>query len=265
MNSLRRILGALLFATALSAPPALATSFSIDQSDLYYIATEQGWGIQLVQRGSVIFATLFVYGPTGTPTWYVSTMNSTDGATWDGDLYATTGPYFATLPFNPANVAATKVGTMHWQPQTIAAGTLTYDVNGVIIVKNVTRQSLVLDDYSGTYLGAFHASAINCSNPTDNAPPADIPFATITVAQTGQSVTLTISAFGVMLTVTGTASQDGQFGSLAGTYSGAGEIGNATLSQMNVQTNSLSAVFSLQSTNIGCLTAGYLVGMRSGS
>ncbi len=265
MNSLRRILGAFLLAAALSAPTARATSFSIDQSDLYYIVTESGWGVQLVQRGSVIFATLFVYGPTGGPTWYVSTMDSIDGVTWDGDLYATTGPYFAALPFNPANVVATKVGTMHWQPQTVAAGTLTYDVNGVIIVKNVTRQSLALDDYNGTYLGALHASAINCSNPADNVPPTDIPLATITVAQTGQSIALTISGFGVVLTVTGTVSQDGQFGSIAGTYSGAGEIGNATLSQMNVQTNSLSAVFSLQSTNIGCLTAGYLVGMRSGS
>ena len=65
---------------------------------------------------------------------------------------------------------------MHWQPQTVAAGTLTYDVNGIIIVKNVTRQSLVLDDYNGTYLGAIHASAVNCTNPADNAPPADIPF-----------------------------------------------------------------------------------------
>jgi hypothetical protein len=262
VNSLRRVFGALLLATAFSVPTASATSFSIDQSDLYYIATESGWGIQLVQRGSVIFATMFVYGPNGTPTWYVSTMNSANGVTWDGDLLATTGPYFATVPFNPANVSATKVGTMHWQPQSVAAGTLTYDVNGVAILKNVTRQSLVLDNYAGTYLGAFHASAINCSNPSDNTPPTDIPFSTITVVQSGQSVTLTLSAFGVVLTVTGTLSQDGQFGSIAGTYSGAGEVGNATVSQMNVQTKSFSAVFSLQSTNIGCLTAGYLVGMR---
>jgi hypothetical protein len=45
------------------ASPTYATSFSTDQSDLYYVVIESGWGIQLVQGGSVIFATLFVYGP----------------------------------------------------------------------------------------------------------------------------------------------------------------------------------------------------------
>ena len=265
MKSLCRAFCALAIATCLCAPLATATSFSVDQSDLYFIVAESGWGIQLVQRGSVIFATMFVYGPSGTPTWYVSTMHSSDAVTWTGDLYATTGPYFATVPFDPLNVVATKVGTMTWQPQTTATGLLTYDVNGIGIAKNVTRQTLVLDDYSGTYLGAVHAGATSCANPADNAPATDFPFATITVSQNGQSVTLTISFLGVPLTVTGTLSQDGQFGSIVGTYSGSGELGNALVTQMNVQAKSLTATFSLQSTNLGCLDSGYFAGMRSGT
>ena len=73
MKMLRRAACVLLAAVSFSALPAYATSFSTDQSDLYYIVAESGWGIQLVQRGSVIFATMFVYGPSGTPTWYVAT------------------------------------------------------------------------------------------------------------------------------------------------------------------------------------------------
>src|SRR5438270_9660713 len=114
MMSLRRAACVLLTAASFFASPAYSTSFSVDQSDLYYITAESGWGIQLVQRGSVIFATMFVYGPSGAPTWYVATMDSTDGATWTGDLLATTGPYFATVPFNPLSVTVTKVGTMTW-------------------------------------------------------------------------------------------------------------------------------------------------------
>ena len=265
MRSLCRVFGVLALAIGLSAQPAAATSFSTDQSDLYYITAESGWGIQLVQRGSVIFATMFVYGPSGAPTWYVATMDSTDGATWTGDLLATTGPYFATVPFNPLSVTVTKVGTMTWAPQTSATGLLTYDVNGIVIVKNVTRQTLVFDDYSGTYLGAIHASATGCTSPSDNSPPADLPLTTITVSQSGQSITLTISILSVPLTITGILSQDGQFGSITGTYAGSGEVGNASVSQMNVQTHSLTATFSLQSTNLGCLDSGYFAGMRSGS
>jgi hypothetical protein len=265
MRSLCRAFGALALAIGLAAQPAAATSFSTDQSDLYYIAAESGWGIQLVQRGSVIFATMFVYGPNGAPTWYVATMSSTDGITWTGDLLATTGPYFATVPFNPLNVTVTKVGTMTWAPQTTASGLLTYDVNGIAIAKNVTRETLVLDDYSGTYLGAVHASATGCTSPSDNAPPFDFPLATITVSQSGQSITMTISVVGVALMISGTLSQDGQFGSITGTYTSPDEVGNASVSQMNVQAHSLAATFSLQSTNLGCLDTGYFAGMRSAS
>src|SRR5215469_6275549 len=168
MNALRRAACVVLAALSLIATPASATAFSIDQSDIYYIAAESGWGIQLVQRGSIIFATIFIYGPSGAPTWYVATMNSTDGVTWTGDLLATTGPYFATLPFNPANVTVAKVGSMTWVPTSATAGTLTYIVNGTTIVKQVTRQSLALDNYSGTYLGAMHFASTGCTNPADN-------------------------------------------------------------------------------------------------
>jgi hypothetical protein len=69
MKSLRCALCVLGLAVSLFAPTALATSFSTDQSDLWYIVAESGWGMQLVQRGNIIFATLFFYGQSST-TWY---------------------------------------------------------------------------------------------------------------------------------------------------------------------------------------------------
>src|SRR6266403_561727 len=128
MTALRRAACVLLAAASFLASPAYSTSFSIDQSDLYYLPAESGWGIQLVQRGSVIFATMFVYGPSNTPTWYVATMQFAGNFTWTGDLNATTGPYFGTVPFNPANVVATKVGTMTGVAPPVEPGTLNYDV-----------------------------------------------------------------------------------------------------------------------------------------
>ena len=75
MNAFRRAACVLLAAVSFSASPAYSTAFTTDQSDLWYILAESGWGMQLVQRGSVIFATLFVYGPSGAPTWYVASMS----------------------------------------------------------------------------------------------------------------------------------------------------------------------------------------------
>ncbi|HSS27803.1 MAG TPA: hypothetical protein VLL50_07585, partial [Usitatibacter sp.] len=60
--------------------------------------------MQLVQRDNTIFATLFVYGQNNQPTWYVSTMQHSASLTWTGPLYATTGPWFGTVPFNANNV-----------------------------------------------------------------------------------------------------------------------------------------------------------------
>jgi len=206
---------------------------------------------------------MFVYGPSNTPTWYVATMQFAGNFTWTGDLYATTGPYFGTVPFNPANVVATKLGTMTWVAQTVETGTLNYDVDGVAVTKVVVRQSLVLDDYSGTYLGAFHGSATGCTNPADNAAPFDIPLTTISVTQSGQTISITVSVLGIAFVISGTLSQSGQFGTVVGTYTATGgEVGNASVSAMNVQVNALTATFSLSSTNIGCQDVGYLAGIR---
>ena len=265
MTTLCRTACVLLVAAAsFLASPASSTSFSIDQSDLYYIPAESGWGIQLVQRGSVIFGTMFVYGPSNTPTWYVATMQFAGNFTWTGDLYATTGPWFGAVPFNPANVAARKVGTMTWAAQTVETGTLSYVVDGVAVTKNVVRQTLVFDDYSGTYLGALHITATGCTNPADNAS-GEIPFVTISVIQSGSSISIAISVLGTsLLTISGTLSQSGQFGSILGAYtSDVGELGNATVSAMNVQVNALAATLLLNSTNVGCQDAGYFAGMRS--
>jgi len=165
MSSIRRALCALAVIVSLFPPPVCATAFSTDSSDLWYIQAESGWGIQLVQRGSVIFGTMFVYDPTGAPTWYVATMQSIGNLVWSGDLYATTGPWFGTVPFNPANVSARKAGTMTWTLQTIKSGILTYVVDGVLVIKNVTRQTLVFDNFSGYYLGAIHLAITGCFRP----------------------------------------------------------------------------------------------------
>jgi hypothetical protein len=263
MKTLRHTACVLLAAASLLASPAYATSFTADQSDLYYIVTEQGWGIQLVQRGTVIFATLFVYGPSGQPTWYTATMDYTSGLTWTGALYATTGTYFG-APWNPALLTVNPVGTMTWTAQTVDTGLLIYVVNGVTVVKTVTRQALVLDDFSGHYFGGVHDVVTGCPNPAANGTFDLGGF--IDIAQSGAAVTIVSTGLtGVVCTYTGTLTEAGQMGAMnAATFSCSdGSAGDIALGELQVTPVAIGGTFAaLYSNPPGCFSNGWLGGFR---
>src|SRR6202158_6383245 len=122
MKTMRCLFASLLLAIATLSSPAWPTSFSTDQSDLWYIPSESGWGIQFVQRGSVIFATRFVYDQFNIPIWYAATMSSVGSFTWSGDLLLTNGPWFGTVPFNTSAATFRRVGTMRWVGSTVTTG-----------------------------------------------------------------------------------------------------------------------------------------------
>ena len=265
MSAIRVLFAAILFATASLVTPAEATSFSTDNSDLWWVPAESGWGMQLVQRGSVIFATMFVYDPTGTPIWYTATLNpQAQPFTWSGDLLLTNGPWFGTVPFNPRAVGYRRVGTMTWTATSVTDGTLRYAVDGVNVVKNPTRQTLVNENYSGTYNGATYVSVTGCFNPSGNG--SGNQFETFYVTQNGQNVSISsVNPYnGTTITIDGLLSQGGQFGSVSGTYTSSfGEIGNVLLFEMNVQLNTFSTRAVFSSTNTGCTSVGQFGGMRA--
>jgi len=191
-------------------------------------------------------------------------MNFVSGSTWTGDLYTGTGPYFGTVPFNADNVVARKAGTMTWVPQTLGTGTLSYVADGVAVTKNVIRQTLAVDDYSGTYLGAFHFTTTGCMDPNNNAS-GEVPLFTVAITQNGQAISIAISFLGLAgITISGVLSQAGQFGTVLGTYTDTtGDSGTASVSALNVQNNSIAGTFSQSSAMEGCQTVGYFAGMRS--
>jgi len=253
---------ALFVVLCIAAWDARATAFTTDQSDLWFIPAESGWGMQLVQRDSTIFSTLFVYGPNNQPTWYVATMQYTSNLTWTGPLYATTGPWFGTVPFSPSSVNAVQVGSMTWSAPFVESGTVTYTVNGLTVTKNVVRQTLVNDDFNGTYPGAIHANYSNCFNSANNGPFES--YSAISVIQSGATVTLGYAnEGGGTCSFTGTFSQAGQFGKMVGNYScSSGDAGTFNMFEMNVGFNSITGRFTMSSTNIGCQATGYYGGIR---
>jgi hypothetical protein len=134
----RQIFGPLPLCTFGAQPNlALATNYQ----DLWWNPSESGWGINLTQEGSVIFATWFTYDLDGTSLWLTMTAEPTSQpATYSGTLYRTSGPAFFTVPFDPNNVTQMPVG---FATLTFANGnsaTLAYTLYSFSQVKNITRQ-----------------------------------------------------------------------------------------------------------------------------
>lgn len=121
---------------------ALATNYQ----DLWWNApggSEAGWGVNVMQQGDLLFAALLVYDLDGAPLWLTATAPKTGPGTFTGTLYRTTGPSFATVPFNPSQVTATPVGSVSFAFADGNRGTLVYTLSGVAVTKQITRDVLV--------------------------------------------------------------------------------------------------------------------------
>src|SRR6202162_654795 len=168
MRSWKTILvAALAAAMCFAVMPANASSYSTDNSDLWGNEAESGWGIQFVQRAEILYAPLYVYNASSAPVWYVAILQPSNGTTWMGDLMQTSGPWFGTTPFNPAAVGVTRVGSMTFSATSDKTAILSYSVNGVSVNKNISRQTIRFDNYSGDYIGMLSGAAEGCPNPGD--------------------------------------------------------------------------------------------------
>jgi hypothetical protein len=245
-------LGAAFIAAITLSLPAAASTFSIDYTDLWGGGqpnpTENGWGLNLIQQGDIIFATMFVYGPDNTARWYSASALAPSGGstTWSGQLAQTTGPYFGTN-WNNASVAATVVGTMTVTFSSANAGTLTYSVNGVNVAKPISRFSLRAPNLNGHYIGGAVA---NCNN----GGPGVLIFDNLTVTQNGTSVSMGVQFFngqGVSsnCTFNGTLTTTGRTGSIGGNYSctiggNPGNVGAFSITNLESSINGFNGNYS---------------------
>ncbi|HEX7273817.1 MAG TPA: trypsin-like peptidase domain-containing protein [Casimicrobiaceae bacterium] len=138
-NITRQVFGALPTCTAANGNLATATNYE----GLWWAApagSESGWGVNFAHEGDTIFATWFTYDLDGTPMWLVVTAVKTAPGTYAGMLYRTTGPAFNSMPFDPAQVVATAVGSATLTFADGNTGTFSYTVNGISQAKAITRQ-----------------------------------------------------------------------------------------------------------------------------
>jgi len=94
---------------------------------------------------------------------------------------------------------------------------LEYSVDGVTVRKDITRQLLRYENYSGTYATIVHLSVARCSNAADNREQTD-PY-TIDVNQSGTTMTIKGTfAHRAACTYTGSYTQSGKVGAVGASY-----------------------------------------------
>lgn len=140
MKSITRVAYGELPSCTSGLEPNLAAA--TNYQDIWWNApagSESGWGINLIQQSNIIFATWFTYDLDGSPLWLSMTATSTAPRTYAGTLYRTRGPPFSAVPFSPASIATTPVGTGTLTFANGNSGTFAYSVNGVAQSKAITR------------------------------------------------------------------------------------------------------------------------------
>jgi hypothetical protein len=120
---------------------AFDRSYATNFQDLWWNPAESGWGANITHQGDILFATLFTYDASGKGMWLVMSDGvKTGDASYSGKLYVTHGPPFSSVPFNPAAVGLTEVGTMTFTFSDGNTGTMAYTVNGASVTKQIQRQ-----------------------------------------------------------------------------------------------------------------------------
>jgi photosystem II stability/assembly factor-like uncharacterized protein len=112
-------------------------------ADMWWNASESGWGVAINHQYNNIFAAWYAYDAAGQPLWLVmpDAKVKLDGAVpkATGAVYRTHGPS-ATAPFDPSQVTTQQVGSATLTFTSAGQAQLDYTVLGVTESRAVTRQ-----------------------------------------------------------------------------------------------------------------------------
>jgi hypothetical protein len=229
-------------------------------NDLWFPASEGGWGLNLIEQGDTAFATLFVYDAQNRPHWYSASHLAAGTAggrpSWSGTLEESTGPYFGAT-FDPAQVARRAVGTMAFTLQENGDGSLGYSVNGITVTKTLNRFAFRKNDLTGNYQG-------NVVMRSDDPRGGSYDDATIAIDDQGDRVNMHIAIFtGPACDFAGQSIQYGSQRSVYGTYTCNSTQGTFEMNDLMVTANGFTGTYQGPAGHIGGLiTNGHISGAR---
>jgi len=250
INMLKRLPAAALILALLVPFRAAAIDTSADYTDIWYVPSESGWGVNLVQSENFIFATFFVYGPGNVPTWYTAQMLSDSNGNFAGNLYSFVGTYFGS-PWKSGNLVRTLAGTASFAPSSAYQGTLTYTLSpsGPTVTKPIQRQSLTAIVIGGNYVGGQSGtySGNGCGLQGSYSDTFNV---TVTQPSDGSPATFAFTyTSGISCTWSGTLVQQGGLYSMpnASYQCSEGTNSTASMDEIKATAHGIEAIFSAPS------------------
>lgn len=151
----------LSLALCLALPAAAASNYQ----DMWWLPSESGWGLMVLQQGDTISAVLFHYRADRKPAWYL--LSSAPRGTEDffsGTLYEVTGPSLFTV-FDPATVLPRPAGSMTLHFTSANTATVSYTIDNQTTQRSIQRITFANLDVDGTFVGAQTAVVLCEGNP----------------------------------------------------------------------------------------------------
>ena len=211
---MRSLVAILCLVFALTGRASTAVS---EITDDWYTVGEDGWGLNIILQNYVGFATFYIYDTNRNPVWYTAVLESGANFIFSGSLYANRGPWFGGA-YNQSTVVERQAGTATFVLHDLNNATLTYTVDGVVVVKQLQRLTFRLEDYSGDYAGGYSIRTTACAPSSLNG--IQEIAGSVSVSHTGSAMRIVLNAGATgSCTFNGTYSQYGKLGQLDGTYS----------------------------------------------
>jgi hypothetical protein len=203
---------ALSFAMLVASPARADT----DYTDAWFGGSAQGgWGLAFTQADYAIYAQFFHYDANHNPVWFGGTIYRVSDGHYNGALYTVTGDYYGHMPYDPTLFHATPVGSIDFNATDASHGLLSYSINGVNVLTQIQRLTLVSIPVAGNYFGAAVQSlSADCNS--NSAASTDYLSTQLVVTQTASPGTVTIelrdivSPFDTLCTMSGPAEQNGK-------------------------------------------------------
>lgn len=118
-----------------AASGATATT---DYTDMWWNASESGWGLSVTQQFSTLFLAWYTYDAQRNPTWFVAPNCVLSGNTCTSQLFRVSGGSALTSPWTPQlNSAA--AGSVTLEFGNSGAATMRYTIDGTAATRNITR------------------------------------------------------------------------------------------------------------------------------
>jgi hypothetical protein len=144
---------------ACSAFSAQATSYQ----DIWWNANESGWGLNITQQGDIIFATWYVQGTDGAPTWFTAVARKSGNEVFNGAVSTARGPWYGAA-WNPSAVSVATLGSATFTFTDKKTLNLQYTANSGVVTKTLTRFTYGAQRLAGDFYGSELGQPSNCSN-----------------------------------------------------------------------------------------------------